>query len=89
MKEIKHTDSELFARLFEQYKEPFARFANSFVHDMVVAESLFVDALVDYWQRREQLPENTNVPFAPSSQLGTTITKNADTSFVFGAVLRI
>lgn len=62
MKEIKHTDSELFARLFEQYKEPFARFANSFVHDMVVAESLFVDALVDYWQRREQLPENTNVP---------------------------
>lgn len=29
---------------------------------MVVAESLFVDALVDYWQRREQLPDDTNIP---------------------------
>ena len=62
MEEIKYRDSELFARLFEQYKEPFARFAYSFVRDMVVAESLFVDALVDYWQRRDQLPENTNIP---------------------------
>ena len=62
MEEIKYRDSEQFARLFEQYKEPFARFAYSFVRDMVVAESLFVDALVDYWQRRDQLPENTNVP---------------------------
>ena len=55
-------NSDLFAQLFEQYKEPFARFANSFVRDMVVAESLFVDALVDYWQRRDLLPEDTNVP---------------------------
>lgn len=62
MAEIKHNNSELFTRLFEQYKEPFARFAYSFVRDMVVAESLFVDALVDYWQRREQLPEDTNIP---------------------------
>ena len=62
MEEIKYRDSELFARLFEQYKEPFARFAYSFVRDMVVAESLFVDALVDYWQRRDHLPENTNIP---------------------------
>lgn len=57
-----HTEQSLFAKLFEQYKEPFTRFANSFVRDMVVAESLFVDALVDYWQRRELLPEDTNVP---------------------------
>ena len=62
MSEIKHTESELFTQLFEQYKEPFARFANSFVRDKVVAESLFVDALVDYWQRRDLLPEDTNVP---------------------------
>lgn len=62
MKDIKHTDSALFTHLFEEYKEPFARFANSFVRDMVVAESLFVDALVDYWQRRHCLPEDTNVP---------------------------
>ena len=60
--QINHKDSELFAQLFEQYKEPFARFAYSFVRDKVVAESLFVDALVDFWQRREQLPDDTNVP---------------------------
>ena len=34
MAEIKHNNSELFTRLFEQYKEPFARFAYSFVRDM-------------------------------------------------------
>ncbi|MBQ9138907.1 MAG: RNA polymerase sigma-70 factor [Alistipes sp.] len=62
MEETTHRDSALFAKLFEQYKEPFTRFANSFVRDTVVAESLFVDALVDYWQRRELLPQNTNVP---------------------------
>ena len=62
MKDSKHTDSELFADLFEQYKESFTRFANSFVRDMVVAEGLFVDALADYWQRRDKLPADTKVP---------------------------
>ncbi len=41
---------------------PFTRFANSFVRDRAVSENLFVDALVDYWQRRGSLPEDTNVP---------------------------
>lgn len=58
----KNRDSGFFTVLFEQYKEPFTRFANSFVRDRVVSENLFVDALVDYWQRRDSLPEDTNVP---------------------------
>ena len=33
--------------------------------------------------------ENTNVPFSPRSQSGTTITKNELTSLTPGAVLRI
>lgn len=59
---IKYIDSSEFAKLFEEFKEPFARFAYSFVRDMDVAQSLFVDALIDYWQRRESLPDDTNVP---------------------------
>ena len=35
------------------------------------------------------LSENTNIPFSPYSQFGTTITKNADTSFVPGRVFNI
>lgn len=55
-------DHGFFTVLFERYKEPFTRFANSFVRDRAVAENLFVDALVDYWQRRDALPADTNVP---------------------------
>ena len=35
------------------------------------------------------LSEKINVPFSPYSQSGTHITKNADTSFVPGAVFNI
>ncbi len=58
---VKNRDSGFFTVLFEQYKEPFTRFANSFVRDRLVSENLFVDALVDYWQRRDSLPDDTNV----------------------------
>ena len=35
------------------------------------------------------LSANIKVPFSPYSQFGTTITKNADTNFVLGAVFKI
>lgn len=55
-------DSGRFTTLYEQYKDPFTRFANSFVRDAAVSENLFVDAMIDYWQRRDALPADTNVP---------------------------
>ena len=55
-------DSGRFTSLYERYREPFTRFANSFVRDAVVSENLFVDAVIDYWQRRDALPADTNVP---------------------------
>lgn len=58
---VQHIDSQSFAQLFEQFKEPFTRFAYSFVRDMAVAESLFVDSLIEYWQRKESLAEDTKV----------------------------
>lgn len=60
MDSAENRDSGRFAELFEQYREPFTRFADSFVRDRVVSENLFVDALIDYWQRRDRLPEDTN-----------------------------
>lgn len=51
-----------FPKIYERYKEPFTRFANSFVRDITVAENLFMDAIVDYWSRRNDLPDDTNIP---------------------------
>ena len=52
--------------------------------DAAIAES---SSGVGFWFRPESA--NTNAPFAPYSQSGTTIRKNADTSFVPGLVFRI
>lgn len=51
-----------FSKIYERYKEPFIRFAISFVRDSLAAENLFTDAIVDYWTHRQDLPEDTNIP---------------------------
>lgn len=51
----------LFVEVYETYKEPFIKFANSFVRDYTVAENLFADAFMDYWVRRDTLPVDCNV----------------------------
>ena len=51
----------LFVEVYETYKEPFIKFANSFVRDYAVAENLFADAFMDYWVRRDPLPIDCNV----------------------------
>ena len=51
----------LFVEVYETYKEPFIKFANSFVRDYSVAENLFADAFMDYWVRRDTLPTDCNV----------------------------
>jgi RNA polymerase sigma-70 factor (ECF subfamily) len=53
--------SLIFEELFNQYKEPFTKFADSYVRDKVIAENIFVDAWIECWQKRETLPESTNV----------------------------
>ena len=51
----------LFVEAYETYKEPFIKFANSFVRDYAVAENLFADSFMDYWVRRDTLPIDCNV----------------------------
>lgn len=56
------TDTRLFSTLFEQYKEPFILFANSYIRDWTVAEDIYVEAMMQYWEKRHELPSDTNIP---------------------------
>lgn len=50
-----------FTRLFETYKEPFIRFAYSYIKDEDAAEDIFMDSMTFYWERRREISENTNI----------------------------
>ena len=55
------TDTRLFSTLFEQYKEPFILFANSYIRDRAVAEDIYVEAMMQYWEKRHELSADTNI----------------------------
>jgi RNA polymerase sigma-70 factor (ECF subfamily) len=55
-------DIKEFNQLYNDYRERFVRFADSYVRDLAVAEDITVDALVYYWEKRQELPEDTNIP---------------------------
>lgn len=56
------TNIKYFFSLFERYKEPFTSFANSYLHDLVIAEDIYMDAMTQYWEKRNDLPADTNIP---------------------------
>ena len=58
----RQTETRHFAILFEQYKEPFTLFANSYIRDTAVAEDIYVEAMMQYWEKRHELPSDTNIP---------------------------
>ncbi|SEG19393.1 RNA polymerase sigma-70 factor [Parabacteroides chinchillae] len=60
--EEQQTDMRLFSILFEKYKEPFTLFANSYIRDRVVSEDIYVEAMMHYWEKRHELPSDTNIP---------------------------
>lgn len=51
-----------FDELFRTYKSRFIRFAQSYVRDATLAEDFVIDALVYYWENRERLADNCNIP---------------------------
>ena len=55
-------ESRTFSQLFGEYHRKFVRFANSYVHDLPVAEDIVSDAFIYYWENRRRLPDDTNVP---------------------------
>lgn len=55
-------ESSLFSRLFAQYRESFILFANSYVKDMAAAEDIYMEAIIQYWEKRNDLSPDTNIP---------------------------
>lgn len=60
--EEQQTEYSLFSTLFNQLKEPFILFANSYVKDMATAEDIYMEAIIQYWEKRNILPVDTNIP---------------------------
>lgn len=55
-------DIKELSRLLECYKNRFISFANSYVQDLTVAEDLVMEAFMDYWEVRDILREDSNIP---------------------------
>lgn len=55
-------DIKELSRLLECYKNRFISFANSYVQDLTVAEDFVMEAFMDYWEVRDILREDSNIP---------------------------
>lgn len=51
-----------FNQLFIDYQSRFIRFANTYVKDIAVAEDFTLEALMYYWENRDSLEKDSNVP---------------------------
>ena len=51
-----------FNKLFTDYKERFIRFARFYVRDEAVAEDFVIEALMYYWEKRNELDPDSNIP---------------------------
>ena len=51
-----------FNQFYTDYHERFVNFAFSYVRDLAVAEDIAVDSIMYYWERRQTLPDETNIP---------------------------
>lgn len=60
MEKREREELQAFTTLFERCKEPFIRFANSYLRDRAAAEDIYVEATMQYWQKRHELAEGTN-----------------------------
>lgn len=58
----KSGEIQMFNYLFTNYKERFIRFARTYVDDTMVAEDIVVDSLMYYWENRNSLELNSNIP---------------------------
>ena len=56
------TENQSFSKLFVEHQSRFVCFANSYVRDWATAEDITSDAIIYYWENRDRLPDDTNVP---------------------------
>lgn len=55
-------DTTSFNQLYKEYQKRFVRFAHSYVHDLTAAEDIAVEAMMYYWENRQSLSKDSNVP---------------------------
>lgn len=54
------SDLQLFNHFFKTYQQKFIRFANFYVRDLAVAEDFTIESLLNYWEKRHLLSQDTN-----------------------------
>ena len=55
-------DAHTFTRIFNGYKAPFIRYATAYIHDPMTAEDIVMEAMMNFWIRHEDLPDDTDLP---------------------------
>lgn len=51
-----------FNQFFIDYQQRFVHFARTYVHDEAVAEDFVIEAMMYYWENKDHLSADTNVP---------------------------
>ncbi|MDR2914607.1 MAG: RNA polymerase sigma-70 factor [Tannerella sp.] len=51
-----------FNQFFIDYQQRFIRFACSYVHDEVIAEDFVIESMMYYWENKDRLATDTNIP---------------------------
>ena len=51
-----------FSQLFEQCRKPYTLFAYSYVKDMKEAEDIYMEVMMRFWEKREDLPTDLHLP---------------------------
>lgn len=56
------SDLKIFNQLFTTYQDRFVHFAHTYVRDWAVAEDITIDSFTYYWENRESLSPDSNLP---------------------------
>ncbi|MEG0993733.1 MAG: RNA polymerase sigma-70 factor [Bacteroidales bacterium] len=62
MENLKSSRKENLEILFSYYKPRFIRFAEKYLGDNLLAEDFVMDAIIAYWEKKNILSEDLNVP---------------------------
>ncbi|MBS6238367.1 MAG: RNA polymerase sigma-70 factor [Bacteroides sp.] len=55
-------DLNFFNKFFIDYQQRFVHFACTYVHDEAVAEDFVIESMMYYWENKDRLPVDTNIP---------------------------
>jgi len=58
---IKDSGLKTFNQIYTDFHPRFVRFADSYVHDIAVAEDFTMEAFITYWENKDKLLPNSNI----------------------------